>query len=100
MIKADNTPAATREGDAPATVDIADFAKLDLRIGHVLECDVVEGSDKLLRFKLDAGELGERQIFSGIRAAYGSLPSWSDARSGVHRQFGSAQMRFAESPRA
>ena len=71
VIKADNTPAATREGDAPATVDIADFAKLDLRIGHVLECDVVEGSDKLLRFKLDAGELGERQIFSGIRAAYG-----------------------------
>ena len=30
----------------------------------------VEGSDKLLRFKLDAGELGERQVFSGIRASY------------------------------
>jgi methionyl-tRNA synthetase len=36
----------------------------------VLECAFVEGSDKLLRFKLDGGELGERQIFSGIRAAY------------------------------
>ncbi|MEZ5455153.1 MAG: methionine--tRNA ligase [Lysobacteraceae bacterium] len=68
--KASNAPAATSESTAPATIDIADFAKLDLRIGHVLECDVVEGSDKLLRFKLDAGELGERQIFSGIRAAY------------------------------
>ncbi|MFN7387305.1 MAG: methionine--tRNA ligase, partial [Lysobacteraceae bacterium] len=44
---------------------------LDLRIGKVLECGFVEGSDKLLRFKLDAGELGERQIFSGIRASYG-----------------------------
>jgi methionyl-tRNA synthetase len=30
----------------------------------------VEGSDKLLRFELDAGELGKRQIFSGIKAAY------------------------------
>jgi methionyl-tRNA synthetase len=36
----------------------------------VLECGFVDGSDKLLRFKLDAGDLGERQIFSGIRAAY------------------------------
>lgn len=68
--KSSNAPAATSESNAPTTIDIADFAKLDLRVGHVLECDVVEGSDKLLRFKLDAGELGERQIFSGIRAAY------------------------------
>ncbi|MGH8106198.1 MAG: methionine--tRNA ligase subunit beta, partial [Arenimonas sp.] len=54
----------------PANIGIEDFAKLDLRIGKVLECEFVEGSDKLLRFKLDAGDLGERQIFSGIRAAY------------------------------
>jgi methionyl-tRNA synthetase len=45
--------------------------KKDLRIGKVLECGFVEGSDKLLRFLLDAGELGQRQIFSGIRASYG-----------------------------
>jgi methionyl-tRNA synthetase len=54
----------------PNHVDIADFAKLDLRIGKVLECGFIEGSDKLLRFLLDAGELGQRQIFSGIRASY------------------------------
>jgi len=53
---------------APVTID--DFAKLDLRIGTVLECGFIDGSDKLLRFLLDAGELGQRQIFSGIRAAY------------------------------
>ena len=47
-----------------------DFAKLDLRIGTVLQCEFVDGSDKLLRFELDAGELGKRQIFSGIRLAY------------------------------
>jgi methionyl-tRNA synthetase len=54
-----------------ATISIDDFAKLDLRIGKVLACEFVEGSDKLLRFELDAGTLGKRQIFSGIRAAYG-----------------------------
>jgi methionyl-tRNA synthetase len=37
----------------------------------VLECGFVDGSDKLLRFLLDAGPLGQRQIFSGIRASYG-----------------------------
>jgi len=52
------------------TISIDDFAKLDLRVGKVLQCGFVEGSDKLLRFVLDAGELGQRQIFSGIRAAY------------------------------
>ncbi|MCZ8165311.1 methionine--tRNA ligase [Silanimonas sp.] len=63
--------AAPSEAGAPAFIGIEDFAKLDLRIGKVLECGFVDGSDKLLRFKLDAGELGERQIFSGIRASYG-----------------------------
>ena len=55
----------------PGFIGIDDFAKLDLRIGKVLECGFVEGSDKLLRFLLDAGDLGQRQIFSGIRASYG-----------------------------
>ena len=57
--------------DATRTVSIDDFMKLDLRIGRVVACEFVEGSDKLLRFELDAGELGTRQIFSGIRASYG-----------------------------
>ncbi|HVT31174.1 MAG TPA: methionine--tRNA ligase [Rhodanobacteraceae bacterium] len=57
------------EGGVPL-ISIDDFAKLDLRIGKVVACELVEGSDKLLRFELDAGDLGKRQIFSGIRAAY------------------------------
>ena len=65
-------PAAAKSqaAEAPPLIGIDDFAKLDLRIGKVLACEFVEGSDKLLRFELDAGELGTRQIFSGIRAAY------------------------------
>ena len=55
---------------SPGLIAIDDFAKLDLRIGTVLECGFIDGSDKLLRFVLDAGDLGQRQIFSGIRAAY------------------------------
>jgi methionyl-tRNA synthetase len=64
-------PPATEASAAAGLIGIDDFAKLDLRIGTVLACGVVEGSDKLLRFELDAGELGRRQIFSGIRASYG-----------------------------
>ena len=62
------TPKGSDPGPAPVSID--DFARLDLRIGTVLQCEFVDGSDKLLRFELDAGELGKRQIFSGIRAAY------------------------------
>ena len=64
-------PAPADAKDTGGTIGIEDFAKLDLRIGQVLECGFVEGSDKLLRFLLDAGDLGQRQIFSGIRGSYG-----------------------------
>ncbi|QQP97714.1 methionine--tRNA ligase [Lysobacter enzymogenes] len=66
-------PKAEAKPDAaagPATIAMDDFAKLDLRVGKVLACEFVDGSDKLLRFELDAGELGKRQIFSGIRGSY------------------------------
>ncbi|OOW73300.1 methionine--tRNA ligase [Xanthomonas axonopodis pv. martyniicola] len=73
--KADAKPAAAANPQSPIAtpgfIGMDDFAKLDLRIGKVLACEFVEGSDKLLRFELDAGELGTRQIFSGIRASYG-----------------------------
>ncbi|MBV6798387.1 methionine--tRNA ligase [Xanthomonas euvesicatoria] len=73
--RADAKPAAVANPESQTTntgfIGMDDFAKLDLRIGKVLVCEFVEGSDKLLRFELDAGELGKRQIFSGIRASYG-----------------------------
>ncbi len=47
-----------------------DFEKLDLRVGVVESCEVVPKSSKLLKFVLDAGAIGKRTIFSGIRAAY------------------------------
>jgi methionyl-tRNA synthetase len=57
------------EAIAPLIV-IDDFAKIDLRIAKIVACEKVEGSTKLLRLTLDAGEGRERNVFSGIASAY------------------------------
>ena len=57
------------EAIAP-TITIDDFAKIDLRIAKIVECAAVEGSTKLLRLTLDAGEGRMRNVFSGIASAY------------------------------
>ena len=65
---------ATKPAAAPSapggTIEIDDFAKVDLRIAKILSAEAVEGADKLLRLKVDLGEIGERQIIAGIKAAY------------------------------
>lgn len=50
-------------------VTFDDFAKLDLRVGTVLECIKVPKADKLLQFLIDDG-IGKRTIISGIAAWY------------------------------
>jgi methionyl-tRNA synthetase len=58
-------------GEAIAPViTIDDFAKIDLRIAKIVACEKVEGSTKLLRLTLDAGEGRMRNVFSGIASAY------------------------------
>jgi methionyl-tRNA synthetase len=52
------------------TIGIEDFVKVDLRIAKILECTTVEGSTKLLRLTLDAGEGKTRNVFSGIASMY------------------------------
>lgn len=56
--------------DIAAEIKIDDFAKVDLRIAKIVKAELVEGSDKLLRLTLDAGEGRLRNVFSGIRSAY------------------------------
>ncbi|MBC3919707.1 methionine--tRNA ligase [Undibacterium sp. CY18W] len=51
-------------------IKIDDFAKVDLRIARIVNCEHVEGSDKLLRLTLDVGEDRTRNVFSGIKSAY------------------------------
>ncbi|WP_281783167.1 methionine--tRNA ligase [Sinimarinibacterium flocculans] len=53
-----------------STIGIDDFTKIDLRIARIASAETVEGADKLLRLQLDVGELGTRQVFAGIKAAY------------------------------
>ncbi|RCW76261.1 methionine--tRNA ligase [Pseudorhodoferax soli] len=52
------------------TITIDDFTKIDLRIAKIVACEKVEGSTKLLRLTLDAGEGRMRNVFSGIASAY------------------------------
>jgi len=63
------TPASAIEELAPE-IKIDDFLKVDLRIAKIVNCELVDGSDKLLRLTLDAGEGRLRNVFSGIRSAY------------------------------
>lgn len=44
-----------------------DFAKLEIKIGTILNVDIVEDADKLLKLMVDVGEENPRQIVSGIR---------------------------------
>lgn len=47
-----------------------DFEKVEIRVAEVKEVKKVEGSDKLLQFRLDAGDGEDRQILSGIAKYY------------------------------
>ena len=51
-------------------IKFEDFDKVDIRVAEVKEVERVEGSDKLLRFRLDAGDGEDRQILSGIAKFY------------------------------
>ncbi len=51
-------------------ITIEDFAKVEMKVAHVIACDYVEGADKLLQFTLDVGEDKLRNVFSGIRKFY------------------------------
>jgi methionyl-tRNA synthetase len=54
---------------APA-IDIADFVKVDLRVGLVVSAEPVKGADKLLHLKVDIGEAEARTIVAGIATVY------------------------------
>ena len=51
-------------------IKFEDFDKVEIRVAEVKEVERVEGSDKLLRFRLDAGDGEDRQILSGIAKFY------------------------------
>jgi methionyl-tRNA synthetase len=53
-----------------STIEIDDFAKVDLRVGQVLSAERLPKSDKLLLMKIDLGEAEPRQVLAGIAQYY------------------------------
>ncbi len=49
-------------------INYEDFAKIDFRIGTIVGCENVTDSIKLLKLDVDFGELGHRQILTGMAA--------------------------------
>ncbi|MDP9114119.1 MAG: methionine--tRNA ligase [Acidobacteriota bacterium] len=66
--KPEPAPAAATSGTPQIAID--DFAKVDLRVGLVLDAAAVKGSDKLLHLHVDIGEPAPRSIMAGIAGAY------------------------------
>jgi len=51
-------------------ITIEDLIKVELVVGTIEQCDIVEKSDKLLKMHIDFGDKGKRQILAGIRQSY------------------------------
>lgn len=59
----------TRVTEEPKKITLDDFAKLDLRVGTVLEADMVPGTNRLVRLLVDIGS-GTRTLVAGIGDVY------------------------------
>lgn len=70
ITKTETTKSAPDEEVAGDYIKIDDFAKVDLRIAHIVNAEHVEGADKLLKLTLDIGEEKTRQVFAGIKSSY------------------------------
>jgi methionyl-tRNA synthetase len=88
LFETENEPAGTARTDSPPAgasdaailanaaavegnlISIDEFLRVDLRVARVLSAELVPGADKLLKLRVDLGELGQREILAGIRAAY------------------------------
>ena len=65
-----NEEASYQAAPIKPEVSFDDFEKLDIRVGHILNCEKVKKSKKLLKFTIDDGSGVERTICSGIAAYY------------------------------
>ena len=65
-----NEAANYKAKEIKPTVDFELFEKMDIRVGHVLNCEKVKKANKLLKFTLDDGSGQPRTILSGIAKYY------------------------------
>ncbi len=63
-------PEKQKEQEQPTYITIEDLIKVELVVGMIEQCELVEQSDKLLKMQVDLGDKGKRQILAGIRQSY------------------------------
>ena len=51
-------------------IEYEDFSKINLRVGEIISADNIDGADKLLKLTVNLGELGDKEIFAGIKKFY------------------------------
>ncbi|AZP97033.1 methionine--tRNA ligase [Latilactobacillus curvatus] len=68
--KAEFDPKATTLVSEKDAIKFEDFDQTEIRVAEIKAVAKVEGADKLLKFRLDAGDQGDRQIVSGIAEFY------------------------------
>ena len=61
-------------------IEFSDFQKVDMRIGEVLSAKDIDGSENLLKLEVDFGDIGKRQVLSGIK-------KWFSADDLVGKQY-------------
>lgn len=69
-VKSDWDPADVELNLTKKAIKFDDFDKVEIKVAEVVAVEKVEGSDKLLKFRLDAGDDENRQILSGIAQFY------------------------------
>ena len=65
-----NEAATYKSEPIKENVDFSDWEKLDIRVGHIKDCEKVKKSNKLLKFTIDDGSGKDRTICSGIAKFY------------------------------
>ncbi len=96
MIEQSKETADVKQDADDDYISIDDFMAVDLRIARIAKAEPVEGADKLVALTLDVGELGERQVFAGIKAAY-PLEALVERKVVVVANLAPRKMRFGVS---
>lgn len=65
----EQTTASTSPPATTPVITMDDFSKIELRVVRIIQAEVVEGADKLLKLTLDTGT-GQRTVFAGIKSTY------------------------------
>ena len=74
-------------------INIDNFMQIDLRIAKVINAEMVEKADKLIKLELDLGDLGKKTVFAGIKKAY-SADNLKDKLVVCVNNLKSREMRF------